>query len=178
MFGRGNWSLIATFATVALATGCIEPPSTAPDAAQPVSSEVASTSGPALISCPTDQRTVTEATVGLLGGVLTLGSTSINIPAGAVLTPTKFRIEVPPSKHMEISVTAGDAEHFIFELPVSITIDYSRCDRAVTDSAPLSVYYIDDDTKALLENMGGIDDKLARKITFRTGHLSGYAIAN
>lgn len=177
MSGRRNWSLAAAFATIAFAAACMEPTSTVPDAVRPAT-PAASTSAAALISCPTDQPTVTEATVGLLGGLLSLGNTSISIPVGAVLTPTTFRIEVPASNYMEISVTGGDAEHFLFERPVSITIDYSRCDRAVTDAAPLTVYYIDEDTKALLERMGGIDDKVARKITFQTGHLSGYAIAN
>ena len=32
-------------------------------------------------------------------------------------------------------------------------------------------------TKALLEPMGGVDDPVRRRITFQTGHLSGYAIA-
>jgi hypothetical protein len=178
MSGRRKWALTAAIATAALATACIEPTSTAPDAAGPETPTAASTSAATLISCPTDQPTVTEATIGLLGGLLQLGTTTISIPLGAVLVPTTFRIEVPASNYMEISVTGGDAEHFLFERPVSITIDYSRCDRAVTDAAPLSVWYIDEDTKALLEDMGGVDDKVARKITFRTGHLSGYAIAN
>jgi hypothetical protein len=33
-------------------------------------------------------------------------------------------------------------------------------------------------TKELLEDMGGTDDKVAHRITFTTGHLSGYAVAN
>lgn len=178
MSGRRKWSLTAAFATVALATACLEPTSTAPATAGPEAPSAASTAGATLISCPTDQPMVTEATIGLLGGLLNLGSTSISIPVGAVLTPTTFRIEVPASNLMEISVTGGDAEHFLFERPVSITIDYGRCDRAVTDAAPLTVWHIDEESKALLEHMGGVDDKLSRKITFQTGHLSGYAIAN
>ena len=33
-------------------------------------------------------------------------------------------------------------------------------------------------TKQPLENMGGIDNKLLKTVTFVTPHLSGYAIAN
>jgi hypothetical protein len=40
------------------------------------------------------------------------------------------------------------------------------------------VWYIDSDTKAMLEPMGGVDNKLLKTITFTTGHLSGYAVAN
>ena len=34
------------------------------------------------------------------------------------------------------------------------------------------------DTKELLELMPSIDNKLTRTVTFTTGHLSGYALAN
>jgi hypothetical protein len=40
------------------------------------------------------------------------------------------------------------------------------------------VWYIDPATGTLLENMLGVDNKLTRTITFSTGHLSGYAVAN
>ncbi|HUF13752.1 MAG TPA: hypothetical protein VMN78_11675 [Longimicrobiales bacterium] len=33
-------------------------------------------------------------------------------------------------------------------------------------------------TGALLQNMGGVDDKENRTVTFRTDHFSGYAVAN
>ena len=48
----------------------------------------------------------------------------------------------------------------------------------MVDAAPLTVWYIDSETKAPLENMGGVDEKLTRTITFVTSHLSEYAIAN
>ena len=50
-------------------------------------------------------------------------------------------------------------------------------DPATTSGLALSVWHIDVTTKALLENMGGVNDTVARKITFSTPHLSGYAVA-
>jgi hypothetical protein len=39
------------------------------------------------------------------------------------------------------------------------------------------VWHIDPLTKTFLEDMGGVDDKVARTVTFSTDHFSGYAIA-
>jgi hypothetical protein len=108
---------------------------------------------------------------------VSLGGHSIQIPGGALLDPTPITLTEPASRYVEIGVQAGDAEHFLFELPVVVTISYDRCSRSNIDRTPLQVWYIDPITHELLENMGGVDDKLARTVTFLTSHLSGYAIA-
>ena len=132
---------------------------------------------PTLASCPTTETHSAQRTVGILGGSITAGGTSIHIPAGAVVTPTAFEVTVPASAHMEVAVTAQGHAHYRFLLPVTIEIDYSRCDSKVAD-ATLSVYHIDELLKTLLERMLGVDDKARRRYTFVTDHLSGYAIAN
>ncbi|HEU5173876.1 MAG TPA: hypothetical protein VFT96_03905 [Gemmatimonadaceae bacterium] len=131
-----------------------------------------------LVVCPTDREHAAEGVIGVLGGALTAGGTTINIPAGAVLSATTFKLVVPASKYMEVTINGGLLSHFDFEQPVSVTIDYSRCPDAALGTDPLTVFYVDDSTKTFLENMGGTDDRAARKITFITDHLSGYAIAN
>jgi hypothetical protein len=108
---------------------------------------------------------------------VTLGGTSIQIPAGALLTATTLTLTVPASQYMEIEVKANDLTSFLFQQPVSITIDYSRCGAAEASKTPLSVWHIDAQSKQLLENMGGVDNKTTHTITFTTGHLSGYAVA-
>jgi hypothetical protein len=113
-----------------------------------------------------------------LGGTVQLGTTSISIPSGALSVPTLIQVTVPASRFMEIDVTAVGFTSFLFQKPVSVTIDYSRCSRGDIDQATLHVWHIDPVTKELLEDMGGSDDKTARRITFTTGHLSGYAVAN
>lgn len=131
-----------------------------------------------LLECPTDRAHTAEGVIGVLGGALTAGGTTINIPAGAVLSATTFKLVVPASKYMEVSINGGLLPHFDFEQPVSVTIDYSRCPDTALGTDPLTVMYVDDSTKAFLQDMGGTDDRAARKITFITDHLSGYAIAN
>ena len=134
--------------------------------------------GPSLIQCPTNQAATATAVVGPLGGLVDVGGTSIQIPAGALLSPATVTVTIPESQFMEIDISVEGVEHFIFELPVVVTLSYARCNRSNFDTTPLSVWYINGETNELLEPMGGIDDKLLKTITFTTGHLSGYAVAN
>lgn len=136
-------------------------------------------SGTSLLQCdPPVAAGTTTGVIGPLGGLLSIGGTRVLIPANAVLAPTAFRLTVPASRLVEISVRAGDAEHFLFEQPVLVTIDYGRCADAVPLSSPLSVWHIDETSKSLLENMSAVDLRLLHTITFYTGHLSGYAVAD
>ena len=85
---------------------------------------------------------------------------------------------VPASRYLEVDISVAGHEHFIFELPVVVTMSYARCNRSNIDFRPLSAWYIDSATKEPLEQMPSIDNKLLKTLTFTTGHLSGYAVAN
>jgi len=136
------------------------------------------TTGTALISCPTEATQTVSSTIGPSGGVLAIGNTTVVIPLGAVLFPEDFSLTVPASQYAEIRVRAGTAEHYVFQLPVTMTIDYSRCASPALDAQALSVWNIDPDSKALLAPMASVDEKLTHVITFTTIHLSGYAVAD
>lgn len=161
-------------ATLLFASSCGEHRATAPKLS--VSRDLVGS--PSLVECPTNQTTSTSGVVDLLGGTVQLGATGITIPSGALADPTLIQVTVPSSRFMEIDVSAVGFTSFLFQQPVTITIDYSRCNRSDIDQQTLHVWHIDPVTKALLEDMGGTDDKLARQITFTTGHLSGYAVAD
>jgi hypothetical protein len=156
--------ILAAIALVASLGGCID-------------ISIGSTA-PKLLSCPTN-TTLTGAFLAdpLLGGTLNLAGTVVNVPAGAVSTPTLFLVTIPASQYMEVDVTADGLTSFLFNAPATITIDYSRCPVEKTQDRTLKVYHINTVTKSLLENMNAVDDKVARKITFNTGHLSGYGVA-
>ena len=128
-----------------------------------------------LAVCPTDQSENTSGSIGVLGGTVSLGGTSVLLPLGALLSPTSIELTIPASQYMEIEVTANGGS-LRFLRPITVTIDYSRCSADVQQKQ-LSVWNIDPDSKALLENMGGIDNKLTHQIIFTTIHLSGYALA-
>jgi hypothetical protein len=130
-----------------------------------------------LIECPTSESASNSALVTPLGGLVSVGGTSVSIPAGALLAPTTVTVTVPASQYMKVDVSVEGLEHFIFELPVTITLSYDRCNRSNIDHAPLVAWYVDSED-APLELMGGVDNKLTRTVTFTTGHLSGYALAD
>ena len=167
-----SWSIIAALA----GAGCYAADISGLD--ESASSARAVTEGVNLIECPTSSSSTRTALVSPLGGSVTAGGATISIPAGAVLVPTVITVTVPASNYMEVDITAAGVEHFLFELPVSVTVSYARCTRADIDKSPLTAWYIDGATKALLEHMGGVDDKANRTVTFTTPHLSGYALAN
>jgi hypothetical protein len=135
-------------------------------------------SNPSLITCPAGAPQSATGLIGPLGGVIAAGNTQVVIPANAVLAPTSFTLSVPSSKYVEIEVTADGADHFLFDLPVTVTIDYGRCGRSNLDRGLLSAWNIDPATKALLEQMPSVDNKLTRTVTFTTIHFSGYAVAD
>jgi len=136
-------------------------------------------SSPALLQCdpPAAADSVTGI-IGALGGTLQLGGTSVVIPQNAVLTPTPFTLKVPASRLVEISVKAAGTDHYVFLQPVLVTIDYGRCAGGLSLLQPVTAWHIDETTKALLEPMFGVDVRLTHSITFYTGHLSGYAVAD
>ena len=131
-----------------------------------------------LIECPTTQTAANSSLITpLLGGTVAAAGTSISLPAGSLLASTLITVTVPASTYMEVDITANDLPVFAFLKTVTVTIDYSRCPTSVTAGKALSVWHINTQTKALIANMGGVNDPVQRRMTFTTGHLSGYAIA-
>ena len=111
------------------------------------------------------------------GGSVAVGGNVVVVPGAAIAAATEIAIEVPASNRMVVELTANDHDHWQFLSPVSVTIDYSRCPASELGDS-LAVYHVDLATGALLERMGGVDNREARTITFTTDHFSGYAIAN
>ena len=134
-------------------------------------------STPKLLVCPASETQTTSALLGTDGGTLSLGGTSVKIPLGALTGETTVEVTIPAGQYMEVDLTVNGGQHINFLQPVTVTIDYSRCNPWLTLLKPLSVWNIDPTTKALLENEGGLDIKLLQRITFITSHFSGFAIA-
>ena len=134
---------------------------------------------PNLLVCPTTLPAVSAlGTIGIEGGTLSAGAVRLEVPAGAVLVPTLFEVVTPTSRYMEVQLSAVGVEHFVFEQPVRVTIDYSRCAAgAVPAGATLQGVHIEPLSKRVLEELGGTVDGSARTVTFSTGHFSSYAVA-
>lgn len=166
---RSRYVPLAIAIGMAITSACDRSPAGTPD--------YVPLDGPTLLAaCKVAPASSVTGTIGPAGGVLSLGGASLLVPAGALLTDTRFEVTVPSSPFAEVEIRADGHDHFRFQAPVVIAIDYSECNATAT--AKLTAWHIDPDTKQLLENMGGVDDKVARRVMFSTMHLSGYAIAN
>jgi hypothetical protein len=152
-------------------TACTEP-------VEPPVPQASLVFGPSPLECPTNLTLFNSAIITPLGGEVTVGGTSISLPAGAVPLPTLITVTIPASQFMEVEIQAAGVEHFLFDVPVTVSINYSRCKRSNIETDELSVWYWNPATKVLLENMNGIDNKLLQTMTFTTPHLSGFVIAN
>jgi hypothetical protein len=131
-----------------------------------------------LLECGSSRTESATGVIDALGGVLSVGGTSVVIPANAVLSPTSFTLTVPASPYVEIEVTAGEADHFVFDKPVLVSIDYGRCGHGSLFEPSHEAWNIDPVTKALLEKMPSVDVKLTHTVVFSTIHFSGYALAD
>jgi hypothetical protein len=77
---------------------------------------------------------------------------------------------------VEVDVKAAGLEHFEFLQPVVMSLSYARCTRTDIDRESLRIYYVDSQTREILEDKGGVDNKLTRTVTTVTDHFSGYLI--
>jgi hypothetical protein len=166
--------VFAALLFLATATGCADP-DTAPLEPPPTNFAAFEQS---FLVCPNTEPRAARGTIGSMGGTLSLGGHSITLPPGAVVEPTRFTIVEPESPNVEIQIHAAGRESFQFLLPATVTISYDRCGQQGIDSSELVVWHVDEVTGALLELMGGVADPAEREITFQTGHLSGFVIAN
>lgn len=173
--GHTRKTATAVLITFAVVAGCAEGRSELP--LEPATLDLASASS-TLLECPVNETRSATDTVGILGGTVALDGHAITLPSGAVALPTVLTLTAPAGQYVELEIQANDQDSFQFQEPVTIQISYDRCTRNNIPSDPLTAWHIDEDTKALLEHMGGSDDKEARNVTFSSDHLSAFAIAN
>lgn len=133
---------------------------------------------PRLLECPLASGWAGRITIGPDGGSWGHQGVRISIPPDAVPEQTTFAVSIPASRYAEIRVTADGHRGYRFRKPVTIEIPYDRCSLGAALDGDLRVWYIDSDSRALLEFMGGTNDRSRRAVRFQTDHLSGYAIAN
>jgi hypothetical protein len=163
--------------TFAALTACSEP--TKPDSSAGAFTLFPQPKKSALVECPTDISQSASAVIKSdIGGVVSVGGHSVALAKDALpVGEWVVTLTAPASKYVEIELTVTGAPYATFTPAAIVTIDYSRCARSNIDREPLRAWYIDSVTKELLENMGGVDNKILRKLTFTTDHFSGYAVA-
>jgi hypothetical protein len=103
----------------------------------------------------------------------------VTIPLGALLSDVTVTLTVPAGTRRAIDVSVEGSEGFIFELPITVTVSYAQCPATLrTLLIPISAWHYNPDPFQLLQLMPSIDNKVLRSVTFTTGHLSGYLLAN
>lgn len=176
-FGFGLFTLVVFATTIAACTDLTEPGPDAPEA------EVAGLLGPllappALVECPADIAMATDGVIDGLGGVIGLAGHTVVAPALAVDSAGTFTVGVPASRYLEITINPKGGSGYQFNEAIAVTLDYSRCPADLLGDASISVWQIDPDTKLFVEQMGGVNDVVNRKVTFLTDHLSTFSIAH
>jgi hypothetical protein len=129
-----------------------------------------------LVDCPVLVGGETTFVIAPEGGTIALGKSRLVVPPGAVAEPTTIRFALLAGPHLVADLTANGLPSFQFDRPLEVTLDYSRC-RQAPPASRLTIWYIDVDTGALLQDMRGVADGGQRTITFHTDHFSGYALA-
>jgi hypothetical protein len=174
---RTNWATTLLVSLLAITVACSEP--TAPGSRNPAS--VFATTDPErpvkLVTCPSKVLALSFAVLGPQGGQLTAGPATLAVPPGALSAARVFAISVPRSRYMDVQILALGDEHFVFDQPVTITLDYSRCDLDELGEESLTAWFVDTESLQPLTPMLTEDDRLARRAVFVTDHLSRYALA-
>jgi hypothetical protein len=171
--------LAAAFAALAGLGACGEQHPTAPTrTTTDDASSLLFWSKPKLLQCGVAEPVTASAVIGVDGGTIDVGGASIVFPAGALSAPTSVTLTIPASPYVEVDIVTNGQNRFLdWRLRPIVTISYARCERSELLTRLLSAWYIDSDTKALLEWMPSLDNKLTSSVTFRASHFSGYAIA-
>jgi hypothetical protein len=129
-----------------------------------------------LLACGIATPATQSAVIGPKGGSIVVAGASLVIPGGAVSEATTFTVTVPASPYVEVDVRANGYEHFQFDHPVFISLDYSRCSDAAIGTQALRAAWIDTQSRDLLDIMNAVDVRKDKQVRLLTDHLSGYIL--
>jgi hypothetical protein len=167
--------VVCAFALPLVSCDGVAEPTSPLDGARASFAEQSQRSEPRLVVCPTRHELSASAVVGPDGGHFRVGKHAVVIPAGAIAEPVELTVTAPAGRYLALDVTATGSEHYRFEQPITITMDYSRCDRRDLRRGGIGVWYLDEDGTPS-ENMAAHRDG-GYAVTFTTTHLSTYALA-
>lgn len=146
--------------------------------AEPVGVPSFAESGVSLLNCPSTDTAKASGNIGMSGGTIQVAGHALVIPKGALPSPQKFEIEVRWSPHLVVSFRAEGHETYEFLQPVSLTLNYSRCETTAESAPDLHVYYVDPASLEIREDVGGVLDAVSNTVTAQTTHLSDYAVGS
>ena len=170
-----------TLAALALATslsvaiGCSADdqalgPTGAPEQAPPSALVTSLVGNLRLLSCSPQQYAVTTRTIGAAGGVVTVGTHRLVIPAGALAGPVTIKAEQLTAR---VNSVRFSPEGLRFAKPATLTLSYSNCSPLLVTKR---VVYTDELLR-ILELLPSLDSFFSKSVSAPIRHFSRYAVA-
>lgn len=137
---------------------------------------VLATTATGLIACDVKETTYGSEWVGPYGGVVRVGPHTLVIPRGALSSYTRIRGTAPKGSTVLVDF---EPHGLTFKQPTALTLSYRDCGLtgSLLGSVLLDVVYVND-SQRVLEILPSLNNLLARTVTGRVDHFSGYALAD
>ena len=132
----------------------------------------AAAGGPMFLACPSSAPVAGSAVIGPEGGMLGVAGNALLVPPHAVPQPTRFTLTVPASPVVQLQIAAEGYTSYRFRHPVAVWVSYARCTDAELPASSLTAWWVEGSAGM----MAAVDDRAARRVTFLTRPLSGYAV--
>lgn len=123
-----------------------------------------------LLTCSAQPYAVTRQSIGPNGGVIRVGSHTLNIPGNAVSGTVLITAEQIPGKTNSVRFSP---EGLQFEKPATLTMSYQNCALVLLQK---KIVYTDEKLK-ILEVLGSLDLFRSRTVSAPVDHFSRYAVA-
>ena len=130
------------------------------------------TDRPVTLTCSVDEQASVTQTIGKKGGVLTVGSSTLTIPAGALSQAQSITATVTKGAQ---GVRLDFAPHGLtFQHAVEFRVDYRGCDALA--GLPLNVFYTDA-AGGIVQVMPSAQAPAGQAVRALTDHFSGYLVS-
>ena len=174
-------SVLVLGLVLVLGVGCASEESLSPSVGQPSQSLVSTIGGTVagtmkaldelhLLSCSTQPYAVTTKVIGPQGGIVTVGTHRLVIPAGALDQSVTIKAEQVPGN---VNSVRFSPEGLQFALPASLELSYSNCSPLMISKR---VVYTDENLR-ILDLLPSLDLLRFKTVTGVIKHFSRYAVA-
>jgi hypothetical protein len=126
-----------------------------------------------LLTCSSLPYDSTTQTIGIGGGVLTVGPHTLLIPPGAVTSRTAITMVLPTG--LRVNAVKFKPAGLQFRTPALLTMSYANCS-LLGKLLPKRIAYTTDNLQ-ILYYLLSLDNLLGKSVTGKVNHFSDYVIA-
>ncbi len=130
--------------------------------------------GTGLLACQARPYASASQVIGPEGGTLRVGRHVLQIPAGALATPTRITAEAPSDPVASVRLSP-EGLHFAAGRKARLTLDYSNCPLGALQLLKRVAYTTE--RLNILSYLLSQDNILLRRISTNLEHFSRYAVA-